>query len=112
MFAAWIWIEGLGHQREYILLVGETLLFVHGFMDGSVGGIMRPRAVIVATKRGRSVRLPRWCNSERLMQTAELVVGDPKFHASRYYGVKGGIARIMNSSKSGTVNAMSPCAGL
>lgn len=27
-------------------------------------------------------------------------------------GVNSGIARIMNSSNSGTVNAMSPCAGL
>ena len=30
----------------------------------------------------------------------------------RYYILNSGIARIMNSSNSGTVNAMSPCAGL
>ena len=29
-----------------------------------------------------------------------------------HQGLKRGIARIMNSSKSGTVNAISPCAGL
>ncbi len=40
-------------------------------------------------------------------------IGDEKDHRrDTDYALNSGIARTMNSSNSGTVNAMSPCAGL
>jgi hypothetical protein len=40
-------------------------------------------------------------------------VGDTEIHAyASGYRLNSGMARTMNSSNSGTVNAMSPCAGL